>query len=172
MGSQPPYSKGRYSAGGTRPPQLDHVERPEPVGAGTRIVIVDDEELLRAVQADFLRRFGFEVRAAESARAALAMLAAAPADILITDMVMPDTDGVELIRHMRKLHPQVRIIAISGGSGATRRELLLDVARVLGVNRTLEKPFTLTALLKAIREVLAEPHGAGHRRADSGLPPV
>jgi CheY-like chemotaxis protein len=60
---------------------------------------------------------------------------------------------VEVIRHIRKTYPKLKIIAISGG-GATKRELLLDIARVLGVSRTLEKPFTMTALLKAVHEVL------------------
>jgi CheY-like chemotaxis protein len=139
---------------------LHHVEAPAPTGAGTRILIVEDEAVLRLVQADFLRRFGFEVLLAENGAAAVKQLHDRPAHLVITDMVMPGTDGVEIIRHIRKTYPQLKLIAVSGG-GATQSGLLLDIARVLGVNRTLEKPFTLTALLKAVREVLSEPAARG-----------
>jgi CheY-like chemotaxis protein len=135
---------------------LQRVDPPAPTGAGKHILIVDDEEVLRLVQSDYLRRFGFEVHLAENGQIAMKHLATFPVDLVITDMVMPGSDGVEVIRHLRKTRPAVKVIAISGG-GATRSELLLDIARVLGVSRTLEKPFTLTTLLKAVREVLAEP---------------
>ncbi len=117
-----------------------------------RLLLVDDDEVLRVVQSDFLRRFGYDVHVAEDGRAAMNYLAAQAVDLVITDMVMPGSDGVEVIRHIRKTYPQLKIIAISGG-GATKRELLLDIARVLGVAKTLEKPFTMTALLQAVREV-------------------
>jgi CheY-like chemotaxis protein len=128
-------------------------EAPSQTGAGIRILLADDDEVLRVVQSDFLRRFGYDVHVAEDGRAAMKYLAAQAVDLVITDMVMPGSDGVEVIRHIRKTYPQLKIIAISGG-GATKRELLLDIARVLGVARTLEKPFTMTALLKAVREVI------------------
>jgi len=130
------------------------MEQPAQTGAGIRILLADDDEVLRVVQADFLRRFGFTIHAAEDGRAAMRYLEGQEVDLVITDMVMPVSDGVELIRHIRKTYPQLKVIAISGG-GATKRELLLDIARVLGVSRTLEKPFTMTALLKTVREVLA-----------------
>ena len=140
-------------AGGTRMPLTMDAEEPSQTGAGIQILLVDDDEVLRVVQSDFLRRFGYGVHAAEDGRAAMKHLAAQPVDLVITDMVMPGSDGVEVIRHIRKMHPQLNIIAISGGGGSTKRELLLDIARVLGVAKTLEKPFTMTALLKAVREV-------------------
>jgi CheY-like chemotaxis protein len=131
------------------------MEQPTQTGAGIRILLADDDDVLRVVQADFLRRYGYEVHAAEDGRAAMKTLGVQPMDLVITDMVMPGSDGVEVIRHIRKTYPTLKIIAISGG-GATKRELLLDIARVLGVSRTLEKPFTMTALLQAVREVLGE----------------
>jgi len=130
-------------------------DAPSQTGAGIRILLADDDEVLRVVQSDFLRRFGYDVCVAEDGRAAMKYLAGQAVDLVITDMVMPGSDGVEVIRHIRKTYPQLKIIAISGG-GATKRELLLDIARVLGVRRTLEKPFTMTALLKAVREVIEE----------------
>jgi CheY-like chemotaxis protein len=144
---------GKSPAGGTRSPLTMDAEAPSQTGAGIRLLLVDDDEVLRVVQSDFLRRFGYDVHAAEDGRAAMKHLAAQPVDLVITDMVMPGSDGVEVIRHIRKMYPQLNIIAISGGGGSTKRELLLDIARVLGVAKTLEKPFTMTALLKAVREV-------------------
>lgn len=146
-------SGGKFPTGGTRPPLAMDEEAPSQTGAGIRILLVDDDEVLRVVQSDFLRRFGYEIHAAEDGRAAMKYLAAQSVDLVVTDMVMPGSDGVEVIRHIRKTYPQLKIIAISGG-GATKRDLLLDIARVLGVARTLEKPFTMTALLKAVRETI------------------
>jgi CheY-like chemotaxis protein len=146
---------GKAREGGTRSPLAAGAEPPVQTGAGIRILLADDDETLRVVQSDFLRRFGYQVRAAEDGRAAMKGLAEQAVDLVITDMVMPGSDGVEVIRHIRKTYPKLKIIAISGG-GATKRELLLDIARVLGVRRTLEKPFTMTALLKAVREVIEE----------------
>jgi CheY-like chemotaxis protein len=146
------HSRGKIQGSGSRAPLTD-VKAPTQTGAGIRILLADDDEVLRAVQADFLKRFGFEVYAAEDGQAAIKLLTQKPVDLVITDMVMPGSDGVEVIRHIRKTYPKLKIIAISGG-GATKRELLLDIARVLGVTRTLEKPFTMTALMKAVHEVL------------------
>ncbi|MGC4074724.1 MAG: response regulator [Nibricoccus sp.] len=148
-------NSGKGREGGTRSPLAAEAEPPSQTGAGIRILLADDDEVLRVVQSDFLRRFGYEVLASEDGRAAMKSLAEQPVDLVITDMVMPGSDGVEVIRHIRKQYPQLKIIAISGG-GATKRELLLDIARVLGVRRTLEKPFTMTALLKTVREVIDE----------------
>jgi CheY-like chemotaxis protein len=147
------HARGRSQSGGTQSPLTAEAKAPGQSGAGIRVLLADDDEVLRAVQADFLRRFGFEVHAAEDGQAAMKLLTQMPVDLVITDMVMPGSDGVEVIRHIRKMYPSLKIIAISGG-GATKRELLLDIARVLGVTRTLEKPFTMTALLKAVQEVL------------------
>lgn len=155
MTVHPFQSGGKTPIEGTRPPLAMDMEQPSQTGAGVHILLADDDEVLRVVQADFLRRFGYQVHAAEDGRAAMKYLTAQVVDLVITDMVMPGSDGVEVIRHIRKTYPDLKIIAISGG-GATKRELLLDIARVLGVRRTLEKPFTMTALLKAVREVIDE----------------
>ena len=157
MTAQPRQPEGNLREGGTRAPLAMDMEQPSQTGAGIRILLADDDEVLRMVQADFLRRFGYDVHAAEDGNAAMKHLSAQMVDLVITDMVMPGSDGVEVIRHIRKTYPQLKIIAISGG-GATKRELLLDIARVLGVSRTLEKPFTMTALLNAVREVLGDDH--------------
>jgi CheY-like chemotaxis protein len=118
-----------------------------------RILLVDDDEVLRMVQAHFLRRFGYRVDAASDGVGAILHLNAQPAELVITDMVMPGTDGVQLIQHLRKHHPSVKIVAISGG-GPMTPDLMTDIARALGADATLMKPFTLIALLKAVRSLL------------------
>ncbi|ATC63507.1 response regulator [Nibricoccus aquaticus] len=123
-----------------------------------RILLVDDDEVLRMVQAHFLRRFGYHVDAASDGMGAIKHLNAQPADLVITDMVMPGTDGVQLIQHLRKHHPAVKIVAISGG-GPMAPDLMTDIARALGADATLMKPFTLIALLKAVRALMAPPRG-------------
>ncbi len=120
------------------------------------ILLVDDDEVLRMVQGHFLRRFGYRVDAAADGVGAIRHLDAQPADLVITDMVMPGTDGVQLIQHLRRNHPAVKIVAISGG-GPMAPELLTDIARVLGADATLMKPFTLIALLKTVRAVMVPP---------------
>ena len=150
-----PDQTGRPSPGGSTARSDDLAALSPDTGKGIHLLLADDDEVLRAVQADFLRRYGFTVHAAEDGRAAINYLQSNTVDLVITDMVMPGSDGVEVIRHIRKLLPSMKIIAISGG-GATRRELLLDIARVLGVSRTLEKPFTMAKLLGTVREVLGQ----------------
>lgn len=130
-------------------------ELPEGELLDGRILLVDDDEVLRMVQAHFLRRFGYRVAAASDGEGAIRHLNAQAADLVITDMVMPGTDGVQLIQHLRKHHPAVRILAISGG-GPMTPDLMTDIARALGACETLMKPFTLIALLKAVRSLLPQ----------------
>lgn len=119
-----------------------------------RILLVDDDETLRMVQTDFLKRFGYRVHTAHDGDVACDFLMEQSVDLVITDMVMPHTDGVELIRHIRKRHPDTKVIAMSGG-GTMAAGLMVDIARMLGVHAALAKPFTLVSLRNAVREVLS-----------------
>jgi two-component system, chemotaxis family, chemotaxis protein CheY len=147
------HSGGKSQGSGSKSPFTAEASASSQCGTGIRILLADDDEVLRVVQADFLRRYGFEVFAVAEGKSAMRLLAKQAIDLVITDMVMPGSDGVELIQHIRKTYPKIKIIAISGG-GATKRDLLLDIARVLGVTGTLEKPFTMTVLLKAVKAAL------------------
>ena len=124
-----------------------------------RILLVDDDEVLRVVQAHFLRRFGYRVDAAADGARAIEHLNAQPVELVITDMVMPGTDGVQLMKHLRTHHPAVKILAISGG-GSMAPDLMTGMARMLGADVTLMKPFTLISLLKAVRSLLPPPPSA------------
>jgi YesN/AraC family two-component response regulator len=76
-------------------------------------------------------------------------------DLVITDLSMPEKDGIETIRELRRDFPDVKIIAISGG-GRAGADGYLSVAKTIGANRTLSKPFDLKKLLDAVAELIGQ----------------
>ena len=116
----------------------------------TDILLIEDDELLREQLRNGLVRAGHDVREAESGDKGLALFQAQPAELVITDLVMDDGEGVETIRELRVLCSVTPIIAISGNS------LYLDNSVKLGANLGLLKPFTIGALLDAVGEALGE----------------
>jgi DNA-binding response OmpR family regulator len=122
------------------------------------VLIVDDDDAVRDLIAATLRAAGFMVHTASNGREAVTLFEQEPADLVITDLVMPEKDGIEIVLALRRAHPRVPIIAMSGQS--THSPLYLALAQRLGARRTLEKPFTLKSLIGAVQEVLAETSGA------------
>jgi DNA-binding response OmpR family regulator len=129
--------------------------------ATRRILVVDDDEQLRRLLERILEREGYVVVTASDGRAALRALDDAPVDLVVTDLIMPEMEGIETIRSVRSRHPDARIVAVSGGGRAGALGIL-NAAAHLGADRTLEKPFTPGQLVAVVREVLGEtPPGAG-----------
>ena len=120
-----------------------------------RILIVDDSADNRYSLSAFLQREGYEVGTAAEGEEALKAQAATPYDVLVTDIFMPDKDGVETILAFRQKYPRTRIIAMSGASGVNVDYLTLSLQ--LGAHRILRKPFEGAALKAAVKEVLAGP---------------
>jgi CheY-like chemotaxis protein len=118
------------------------------------ILLVDDDEQLRTMISAVLRRAGYEVQAACDGSEAITLYRRNPADLIITDLIMPEKEGLEMIRELRKEYPQARIIAMSGG-GRKGAVNCLDVARAFGAQRVLDKPFSHQEILDAVRDVLA-----------------
>lgn len=116
------------------------------------ILVIDDNADLAAVLTRALQHAGHTVWTTESAKHGLKLLQQHPIDILITDLVMPEQDGIETIQLARKLRPKLRIIAISGDA-PRHAQLYLKVAGKLGAHRSLLKPFKLQDLFDAIEEV-------------------
>ena len=116
-----------------------------------RIVVVDDNEDLRTLIQLSLEAEGFEVVAAENGRTAAAALRQCAARVVITDILMPDQDGVETIAQLRSEFPDVKIIAMSGASSTTGFDYL-SVPRQLGA-RILRKPFDIEELVRMVREL-------------------
>ncbi len=113
-----------------------------------RILLVEDEDDLRAMIKGVLESEGYEVEEASSGTGALQSYAITPPDLIVTDLVMPGTEGIEMIMKLRKNHPNLKIIAMSGGE-------YLDLAAKLGAALTLRKPFSKETILNAVKEILA-----------------
>jgi CheY-like chemotaxis protein len=114
------------------------------------ILIVDDDETGRRIIAEVLATAGYEVAEAANGREALKLLAERPTDLLLTEIVMPEREGLQLIQDVRKLHPETRIVAMSGNLRAGN---YLSIARVLGASQTLRKPLAVSELLRSLRVV-------------------
>jgi CheY-like chemotaxis protein len=119
-----------------------------------RILLADDEPKLRELFARYLQGLGHDVRTAADGNEVMAALADAPADLLVTDINMPDMDGIEILTALRKDGSHLPVIAISGG-GYLDKNLLLSSAAMLGALVTLEKPFALEELRDAVDDVLS-----------------
>ena len=121
------------------------------------ILLVEDDDGVRTVLHKALVAAGHEVEDAANGDLALAAYRRQPRDLVITDLVMPEKDGLETITALRRLNPAAKIIAMSGGGRTLGLgQLYLDTAHSIGASRILAKPFTSAALLTAVSEVLAE----------------
>jgi DNA-binding response OmpR family regulator len=120
----------------------------------SRILVIDDDRGVRGGVAAYLHRLGHEVVEASDGSQGMKALRDEPFDLVITDINMPDMDGIEVIAQLREAADAVPVIAISGG-GLFAKELLLANAEMLGAVRTLAKPFDLDDLGAAVREALA-----------------
>ena len=117
-----------------------------------RILLVDDDDFVRRPVQMNLQRAGHEVDEASNGKDAVVAYRERPYDVVITDLIMPEQEGLETIMQLRRHDAQVRVIAISGG-GRVNATNYLALARSLGAQRTLAKPFTTDELLEAIRQV-------------------
>ncbi len=121
-----------------------------------RVLVVDDEEEVRRVLVRALQHAGHEGLEAGDGREALDLMKTEHVDLVVTDLVMPEVDGLEFIKELAHLRPGTRVIAISGG-GIWDKHSLLELAGMLGALRTVEKPFELSEFLSTVSEVLAAP---------------
>ena len=115
-----------------------------------RILVMDDDGVIRAAVPRILESAGYEVLEAADGKAGLRLHREQGADLLLVDLVMPESDGVEVIRALRQEAPLAKVVAISDG-GRHRNVELLRAAAGLGATRTLRKPFVSRQLLTAIR---------------------
>lgn len=120
------------------------------------ILVVDDEPGIRELLALMLEGAGHTVVAAEDGMQAPKLLEAHKIDVVITDLLMPERDGLEFITEVRKQHPEVKIIAMSGG-GRIARDSYLRIAKNFGAHLLLEKPFNQSSVLAAVESVLTMP---------------
>jgi len=116
-----------------------------------RILIIDDDSSLRMTLGEVLKAAGYEVILAADGKEGAKLFRAAPTDVVLTDLFMPNQEGLETIMELRKDFPQVAIIAMSGIAPAST---LLSIAKKLGATETLEKSFSADELLIAVDKAL------------------
>ena len=117
-----------------------------------RILIIDDDVQILDMLRQTLEREGFEVVDAPNGEEGIRLYREDPADLIITDIIMPEKEGIETIMELKRDFPDVKIIAISGG-GRVDPEEYLHMAEKLGAKRTFAKPVEREDLLKAIQEL-------------------
>jgi CheY-like chemotaxis protein len=118
-----------------------------------RILVVEDEESLRDVMHKLLSRSGYQVDCANNGREAITKVRTRTPDLVITDLIMPEVEGLELICMLRKEFPSLPIIATSGGGRCGPQDYLLLAAK-FGAAKVLPKPFTQEQLVGVVTEVL------------------
>jgi DNA-binding response OmpR family regulator len=118
------------------------------------IIVIDDDDIMNGMLVQMLSEAGHETYGAEDGDRGLKLLATLPFDLVVTDIVMPEKEGLETIRAIRKTNKIIPIIAISGG-GKICPEDYLKMAQQFGADYTFQKPFNRDRFLGAVRECLA-----------------
>lgn len=117
------------------------------------ILLVDDDQQFRSMLSDSLRLAGYHVREARDGSEGIQLYQDDPSDLTITDLIMPEKEGWETIQEFTRNYPEVKIIAISGGSRHGSFNYL-KMARAFGARQVLTKPFQREEMLKVITQVL------------------
>jgi DNA-binding response OmpR family regulator len=118
-----------------------------------RILIIDDEPQIRSMLRLMLERDGYEVVEAPDGIEGIRAYRRKPADLIITDLIMPNKDGIGMIIELQKEFPDVKIIAMSGG-GLNKPEGYLKGAQKLGADCTLTKPIDREKMLRAVKNTI------------------
>lgn len=118
-----------------------------------RILIIDDDYQIREMVRFLFEQEGHEVVEAQEGEAAMQLHRRTPADLVITDILMPGKEGVQTIIEFRREFPNIKIIAISGG-GTGAPHIYLELAEKFGVEKALSKPLEIAELIKAANELL------------------
>ncbi len=118
-----------------------------------RILIIDDDEQFREMLRAMIEREGYEVTEAQDGEIGLNLQNENKFDLIITDIIMPNKEGIALIMELKKDYPDLKIIAISGGGRIVPNDYL-GIAERLGADYTLSKPFRRRELIRALEKVL------------------
>ena len=140
----------------------------QPAGEGRTVLVVeDDPELLKLMTGAFARS-GFKAYSARNGRLAVQLLRALKPDLMVTDIVMPEKEGIATIIEARALAPDTAVIAISGGGAYGRSGNFLQWAEELGADEAMAKPFAMSQLLTAAHLVLERRGALAARRMATG----
>jgi DNA-binding NtrC family response regulator len=120
------------------------------------VLLIDDDPDFRSMLRRTLVRDGYAVQEAENGREGLKVLELSSVDVVVTDIIMPDMEGIELILQLRRTRPELPILAMSAG-GRIGPDSYLYLAERSGATRTIAKPFSIGPFLELVREVLPPP---------------
>lgn len=123
------------------------------------ILLADDDDRVRFALALVLRDAGYEVHETDYGGAVLAVIDSMRPDLVITDLFMPEMDGIELIKQLRKARSEVRILAISGGGMHNNPGMAASLAKLAGADRVMAKPIQNDTLLREVAELIADAGG-------------
>ena len=137
-----------------------------------RVLVIDDSASARHMIRRALEIAGHRVREAPDGRVGLRMQAESPSDLVITDLIMPEKEGLETIRDLRARWPNLAIIAISGGSPSLDKGPLLHDARCFGAVDSLAKPFTAEQISQSVSRAIAGTHTPLRRLAGENTIPT
>ena len=117
-----------------------------------KVLLIDDDPLVRFALASMLQPYGYEVVTAENGRIGTRLLRTEHPDVVITDIIMPDQEGFETIIEIKREHPDTKVIAISGGFRQGNLDIL-PMARALGADAAIAKPFEPSQLIDEIKRL-------------------
>ncbi len=120
----------------------------------SRILVIDDDDVAREILGEILEKAGFSYEAASNGRIGIRLHREKPFNLIITDIIMPDMEGIETMQELRHISPTVKIIAVSGG-GHLDADNYLIMAKKLGAQLTFAKPFDPQKLVQGITDLLA-----------------
>ena len=118
------------------------------------ILVIDDDEQFRAMLVQMLTQDGHQVAIAADGEEGLRLIGQAAPELIITDILMPKKDGMDLLLELDRADSPIPVIAVSGGRRSITAEFNLDSAALLGARAVLAKPFTRTDLRQAVANVL------------------
>ncbi len=120
-----------------------------------QILLIDDDAAARFLVSDILQEQGYSVTTADNGKEGLLLLDQESPDLVITDIIMPDMDGIEVIMQLKRSYPDGKIIALSAG-GSISSDKYLDLAKGLGAQKVLTKPVDHQVLIDTVRELIGE----------------
>jgi DNA-binding NtrC family response regulator len=118
-----------------------------------KILVIDDDPSIREMLTEVLNDAGYSVDTASDGVEALRMIKSSTPELIVTDIIMPEQDGVGVMLQLSKEHPDIKIIAISGG-GRISPESYLYMAEKFGAVKTFTKPFDINDFVDAVKTLL------------------
>jgi CheY-like chemotaxis protein len=118
------------------------------------ILIVDDDPITRKLLCEIFEKQGSQIIEASNGKEAIKLYKEQKIDLVITDIIMPEKEGIATIRELKEINPDIKIIAMSGG-GAVQSEEYLKVAKLVGAKYTIEKPIDTENLIEKVNSLLS-----------------